>query len=137
MKKAIFSFALILFLSDCRKPLPERILGVWENTKTCGAEGNCRYPNPALGPSKLTVLENGLALYADPELEGPNKGKEFHIEYLLEEENTKSKSPELVFRFLNLGFEIRYVIAKLDEEELELFNPKKENTETYRRVGKK
>ncbi|PNV76095.1 LIC10301 family lipoprotein [Leptospira inadai] len=136
MKKFLLLLTVHLALWNCHKALPEQILGIWENTKTCTSEGSCKFPTTASG-AKLTILRNGLALYGDPELQGTEKGKEFHIEYVLHEEGTKSKSPELAFRFLDLGFEIRYVISKVGDVEMELFNPEKNNTETYKRVGVK
>ncbi|WP_039948433.1 LIC10301 family lipoprotein [Leptospira fainei] len=136
MKKFILLLMALPILWNCHKALPEQILGIWENTKTCTPEGSCKFPVTTPG-AKLTILRNGLALYGDPELQGAEKGKEFHIEYVLHEAGTKSKAPELAFRFLDLGFEIRYVISKVSDVEMELFNPEKNNTETYKRVGVK
>ncbi len=130
MKKILFSLPFLFVIVTCSKPLPERILGIWEKTSVCTPNGQCQN-SPADKTQKLTLLRPGLAIFENPD--DPEKVR--RIEYELFEKETKSKSPELVFRFLNLGFQIRYIIAKVDENNLELFNPERDNTEVYKKVG--
>ncbi|PJZ71271.1 hypothetical protein CH373_01850 [Leptospira perolatii] len=132
MKKVHLIVLILFFAIQCGKSLPEQLLGVWENTMICPAQGECKNPGVSKG-ARLTILKDGFAKYADPSL----KGKEMHIHYVLQEEETKSKSPELAFVFTEYGFEIRYIVKRISEKELELFNldPKKETLETYVKIG--
>ncbi|WP_246050649.1 LIC10301 family lipoprotein [Leptospira langatensis] len=130
MKKILFSLLIFSFAIGCSAPIQERILGIWERTSTCTPEGQCQ-DAVAGKASKLTLLRPGLAIYENPE----DSEKQRKIEYELFEKNTKSNSPELLFRFLNLGFQIRYIILKADRDKLELFNPDLNNTEIYKKVG--
>ncbi|WP_246052655.1 LIC10301 family lipoprotein [Leptospira semungkisensis] len=130
MKKILFSLLILSFALGCSAPLQERVLGIWERTSTCTPEGQCQ-DTPADKVQKLTLLRPGLAIYENPE--DPERQRK--IEYELFEKDTKSNSPEILFRFLNLGFQIRYVILKADKDKLELFNPDRNNTEIYKKVG--
>lgn len=137
MKKISLIGLLLVAIVSCSKSVPEKILGVWEKTSSC-TDGNCEtYPPERV--KRLTILEEGLAIYQNPE--DPEQKR--NIEYVLHLENTKSQLPELAFRFLNLGFEIRYTIQKISDTEMEFLqiqeatktSPEKTIVDFYKRVG--
>ncbi|TGL63738.1 hypothetical protein EHQ64_04730 [Leptospira sarikeiensis] len=130
MKKILFSLAVLILVIGCQPPLQERILGIWERTAVCTSDGQCQTSELGMAP-KLSIFRPGLAIYenpADPE-------NQRRIEYEFYEKETKSKSPEIIFRFLNLGFDIRYIVKRADKEYLELYNPDRNNTEVYKKLG--
>ncbi|EMK00572.1 putative lipoprotein [Leptospira sp. B5-022] len=130
MKKILFSLAILSLFIGCQPPLQERILGIWERTAVCAADGQCKNSDPGKAP-KLSIFRPGLAIYENPE----DPENQRRIEYEFYEKETKSREPELIFRFLNLGFDIRYIVKKANKETLELLNPDLNNTEVYKKLG--
>ncbi|WP_207766198.1 LIC10301 family lipoprotein [Leptospira wolffii] len=139
MKKISLVCLLILgtFYCNKTKPVPERILGVWEKTSSCTNDKCETYPPEKV--KQLMILRDGYAIYRNPD--DPEQKR--NIEYVLHLENTKSQLPEIAFRFLDLGFEIRYTIQKVSDTEMEFLQvreatrkePETTVIEFYKRVG--